>query len=60
MKSMAQVLDETLNAVEALQKPSPKGLTGKLPNFVALSRQATSLPSKVRLAEQFSGQPELS
>ena len=57
---MAQVLDETLNAVEVLQKPSPKGLTGKLPSVVALSRQATSLPSKVRLAEHFSGQPESS
>jgi len=51
---MAQVLDETLNAVEVLQKPSPKGLTGKLPSVVALSRQATSL------AEHFSGQPESS
>ena len=57
---MAQVLDETLNAVEVLQKPSPKGLTGKLPSFVALSRQATSLPSKERLAEHFSGLPESS
>ena len=51
---MAQVLDETLNAVEVLQKPSHKGLTGKLPSVVALSRQATSL------AEHFSGQPESS
>jgi len=25
---MAQVLDEALNAVEVLQKPSPKGQTG--------------------------------
>ena len=57
---MAQVLDEALNAVEELQKASPSGLTGKLPGFVALSRQATSLPSKVRLAEHISGQPESS
>ena len=57
---MAQVLDETLNAVEVLQKPSPKVLTGKLPSFVALSRQASSLPSKVHLAEHISGQPESS
>ena len=57
---MAQALDETLNAVEVLQTPSPTGLTEKLPSFVALSRQATSLPSKARLAEQFSGLPESS
>ena len=57
---MAQVLDETLNAVEVLQKQSPAGLTGNMPSFVALSRQATSLPSKVRLAAHFSGQPESS
>ena len=57
---MAQALDEALNAVEVRQKPSPKGLTGKLLSFVAPSRQATSQPSKARLAEHFSGQPESS
>ena len=30
---MAQVLDETLNAVGVLQKPSP---TGDMPGFVAI------------------------
>ena len=55
---MAQVLNESLNEVEALQKPSPGGQTGNMLSFVALSRRATSLTSKARLNEHVSCQPE--
>ena len=49
-----QVLDEALNEVEALQKPSSAEQTGNTLNFVALSRRLTNLPSDVRLSERVS------
>ena len=47
---MAQVLNETLNAVEVLQKPSPVGLTGDKPiSLHSLDRTPACLQKRALL-----------